>query len=235
MSRENFLKSALRKLFFISFFLSRLCGDFFFFAFAIDKVFDIRQWFTASLTYVPVSYSFAFFLVTTDSAQYTRHFPLSFRGACRPIKSVMEDQSYDMLLGLDMLRKHQATIDLRNNCLRMGSSSAPFLPEHRIPYHMRALADAAHSNPAATVDTNAAEQNTVGGRNLGSDRGNAFNSDEIISQTAGQAALIRANKQKADALVVLGFSRSDADRALIACDGHQDRAAMLLIEEKFGS
>merc|ERR1712012_1226053 len=34
--------------------------------------------------------------------------------------SILEAQPMDMLLGLDMLKKHQCTIDLRKNCLMIG-------------------------------------------------------------------------------------------------------------------
>ncbi|KAI3380083.1 hypothetical protein SNEBB_001501 [Seison nebaliae] len=48
--------------------------------------------------------------------------------------SIMKDQSIDMLLGLDMLKRHLCCIDLSTNQLRFGSSIAtPFLPENEIP------------------------------------------------------------------------------------------------------
>merc|ERR1711931_153632 len=41
----------------------------------------------------------------------------------------------DMLLGLDMLKKHQCTIDLKKNCLVIGTTGTetPFLPETELP------------------------------------------------------------------------------------------------------
>lgn len=143
--------------------------------------------------------------------------------------SVMEDQSYDMLLGLDMLRKHQASIDLKNNCLRIGSISASFLPEHKIPSRMRTMADAVHSDPAAEIGGLDSQPGSM--QSDASTTGGASNS---ASGTAGQAAMLRANRAKSDALVALGFSRNDADRALLACGGNQDQAAALLAQEKFG-
>ncbi|XP_066296275.1 protein DDI1 homolog 2-like isoform X2 [Branchiostoma lanceolatum] len=49
--------------------------------------------------------------------------------------SVLEDQPMDMLLGLDMLRRHQCTIDLRKNVLLIGScdTETPFLSEADLP------------------------------------------------------------------------------------------------------
>lgn len=49
--------------------------------------------------------------------------------------SILEEQPMDMLLGLDMLKRHQCTIDLNANCLHIGTtgSKTPFLPESELP------------------------------------------------------------------------------------------------------
>ncbi|UJR13301.1 hypothetical protein I4U23_000319 [Adineta vaga] len=52
--------------------------------------------------------------------------------------SVLEDQPMDMLLGLDMLRRHQCVLDLDKNVLRIANSvETSFLPESELPYHAR--------------------------------------------------------------------------------------------------
>merc|ERR1719422_72212 len=49
--------------------------------------------------------------------------------------SILEDQPMDMLLGLDMLKKHQCTIDLKRNVLVIGTTGTetPFLAEADLP------------------------------------------------------------------------------------------------------
>ncbi|GBP97895.1 Protein DDI1 homolog 2 [Eumeta japonica] len=49
--------------------------------------------------------------------------------------SVLEEQPMDMLLGLDMLKRHQCTIDLKRNVLHIGTTGTetPFLPESELP------------------------------------------------------------------------------------------------------
>ncbi|CAG9782038.1 unnamed protein product [Diatraea saccharalis] len=49
--------------------------------------------------------------------------------------SVLEEQPMDMLLGLDMLKRHQCNIDLKRNVLRIGTTGTetPFLPESELP------------------------------------------------------------------------------------------------------
>uniref|UniRef100_A0A182NPT1 UBA domain-containing protein n=1 Tax=Anopheles dirus TaxID=7168 RepID=A0A182NPT1_9DIPT len=49
--------------------------------------------------------------------------------------SVLEEQPMDMLLGLDMLKRHQCNIDLTNNVLRIGTTGTetPFLAEGDLP------------------------------------------------------------------------------------------------------
>lgn len=51
--------------------------------------------------------------------------------------TVLDSPNMDFLFGLDMLRKHQCIIDLKENVLRVGGGevSVPFLPEKDIPSH----------------------------------------------------------------------------------------------------
>ncbi|XP_014769083.1 protein DDI1 homolog 2 [Octopus bimaculoides] len=53
--------------------------------------------------------------------------------------SILEDQPVDMLLGLDMLRRHQCSIDLKRNVLVIGTTGTetPFLSESELPEHAR--------------------------------------------------------------------------------------------------
>ncbi|VEL38162.1 unnamed protein product [Protopolystoma xenopodis] len=51
---------------------------------------------------------------------------------------VLQDQQLDLLIGLDMLKRHQCTIDLRRNVLIIdGRVEAPFLPESELPLSAR--------------------------------------------------------------------------------------------------
>lgn len=53
--------------------------------------------------------------------------------------NVLEQQPMDMLLGLDMLKRHQCVIDLKNNILRIGTTGTEtkFLNESELPAHAR--------------------------------------------------------------------------------------------------
>lgn len=67
-----------------------------------------------------------------------------------------------MLLGLDMLKRHQCCIDLRANCLKVGTtnSSTAFLAEAELPRNTKQTSNgdenAAHTNAntAAGMFTN---------------------------------------------------------------------------------
>lgn len=49
--------------------------------------------------------------------------------------SVLQEQPMDVLLGLDMLKRHQCNIDLQSNVLRIGTTGTEtkFLPENELP------------------------------------------------------------------------------------------------------
>lgn len=51
--------------------------------------------------------------------------------------TIMEGRDMDLLFGLDMLKAHQAVIDLANNVLRIRGREVRFLAEHELPEKAR--------------------------------------------------------------------------------------------------
>jgi DNA damage-inducible protein 1 len=147
--------------------------------------------------------------------------------------AVMDDFSFDVLLGLDMLRKHAACIDLQANCLRIGGAIAPFLPEHKIPSRMKGSGgaddDEAQASPAPTVipGVHPAAAATLPGAAVASRPAQA-------PAAAGIAAVARDTKTKVANLVQMGFGRAEATEALQACNGNIEQAAAMLTASKYG-
>jgi len=79
-------------------------------------------------------------------------FPCSF--------TILEDQDMEFILGLDMLRRHQCTIDFQNNVLVIGSERAEFLPENAIP-GLHDSNDDIHPPIATTSTTNTPTTSTT--------------------------------------------------------------------------
>ncbi|KAL7267825.1 DNA damage-inducible protein 1 [Rhizina undulata] len=123
--------------------------------------------------------------------------------------TVMEGKSVDLLLGLDMLKRHQASIDLKKGCLIIQDEEVGFLGESEIPKD-----DEMEAEP--TVEPAGA---TVGGR------------VPPIMETPGASGLGgQEAEEKVKQLVGLGFSRGQAQAALAATNWDVDMAASLLFQ-----
>jgi DNA damage-inducible protein 1 len=65
--------------------------------------------------------------------------------------TVLEGRDVDLLFGLDMLKRHQACIDLEKNCLRIQGREIRFLAEHELPSKAREAEELAQELEAASA------------------------------------------------------------------------------------
>lgn len=165
------------------------------------------------------------------------HLPCSF--------TVMEGKSVDLLLGLDMLKRHQATLDLRKGCLVIQDVSVDFLGESEIPRGFGDAEDETVDGPQGAKisgSTGAVVEPPHQG-------GGAGFRDIPQAQQAGQASAAAAqqvqqqptpapqqqqrqqhSEEAIQQLVSLGFSREEAVGALNATSGNLELAANLLFQ-----
>ena len=172
--------------------------------------------------------------------------------------TVMEGKDVDLLLGLDMLKRFQALIDLKRNKLVFGDGNeVEFLGESEIPKYLEevmsheptiqgpngtevgaqsgTVRQAGGSSDAAgsSSGTNGAFRGQ--GQTLGGSNSKAPATGPTPTPTpaaSGGAASARPShpKESIDQLVSLGFDRNQAIAALDACDGNVEYAAGLLFQ-----
>lgn len=114
----------------------------------------------------------------------------------------------DLLFGLDMLKAHQACIDLEKNVLRIKGREVRFLSEHELP--VQAHAEAALADTRSHASTSNAPPMPA-------------------TQSAPQATpSSRHPEQHIKTLMDLGADRQTAISTLDAASGNIDVAASLL-------
>lgn len=135
--------------------------------------------------------------------------------------TVIDAGNMEFLFGLDMLRKHQCIIDLKENVLRVGGGevSVPFLSEKDLPSHIRDQ-EGYSSKQAPT-----AQQLDAG------TSGKAGSTSQLQwgSQPSGRSSSSQSQDEaKITKLVELGFSREAVIHALQECNGNEEQAAAFL-------
>jgi DNA damage-inducible protein 1 len=141
--------------------------------------------------------------------------------------TIMEGRDVDLLFGLDMLKAHQACIDLEKNVLRIQGREVTFLPEHELPEKARIqeLSEAPATDASPSQESSG---NFPGsGHRLGPS--NAASSSQSHSPSRPLSNSSRYPESSIRTIMDLGgVSREVAISTLDAAGGNVDVAASLL-------
>ncbi|GAB4846163.1 DNA damage-inducible protein 1 [Ancistrocladus abbreviatus] len=126
----------------------------------------------------------------------------------------------EFLFGLDMLRKHQCIIDLKDNVLRVGGGevSVPFLQEKDIPSSF--MDEERYSKQAS--NSGAPVSSRV------KDMGNQSSGNQTSGADQGNPSQVADFEAKVSRLVELGFERNSVVQALKLFDGNEGMAGSFL-------
>lgn len=168
--------------------------------------------------------------------------------------TVMEGKSVDFLLGLDLLKKYQAQIDLKRNVLVIADTEIPFLPESEIPKSFtEGLApgvisnnkpniaagpsSSSHGTPSSSSSSSANITSTsaapLSPTRPASSQATASTSKRLrqISQPQQQRQPGKSHSEETiGSLMQLGFSREQVVAALDRHNGNLEQAAAQLFE-----
>lgn len=129
--------------------------------------------------------------------------------------TVMEGKSVDLLLGLDMLKRHQASIDLKRNVLVFGDGEVPFLPESEIPSSYLET----FGQPVEELQ----DPSSSGGAGSSTSRA-------IINAQPPPSEASNYSEETIQTLINLGFTKEQSIQALDSAGGNPELAAALLFQ-----
>ncbi|XP_015016663.2 protein DDI1 homolog 2 [Drosophila mojavensis] len=149
--------------------------------------------------------------------------------------TVLGQQPMDMLLGLDMLKRHQCLIDLQRNLLIIGTTgtSTPFLPESELPACARLTGHGEESEQQAIAKAIEQSKREGGGASAiastattsASGSGATFD----ISNINSIQPLDSFTEQDVSELMQLGYPRGDVLTVLRLCNGNKAVASSMLL------
>lgn len=146
--------------------------------------------------------------------------------------SVLEKQPMDMLLGLDMLKRHQCNIDLQRNVLRIGTTGTetPFLAENELPDCARLTGNSEEELKLLEQSASEAESRAIQQAIEQSKKDAASTSKRSQGGTAND---VSANDTFTESdvadLVKLGYKRDDVIAELRRHNGNKTQATAALI------
>jgi len=143
--------------------------------------------------------------------------------------TIIEGRDVDLLFGLDMLKAHQACIDLGKNVLRIQDREVKFLAEHELPDKARSMEsgepqEAAEAGPANS-QSQPAQSFPGSGHTLG---GVPANTPPAVAQSHARPS--QFPEAAISTLMGLGATREIAISTLEAAGGNVDVAASFLFQ-----
>ena len=154
--------------------------------------------------------------------------------------TVMEGKDVDLLLGLDMLKRHQACIDLQKGALVIRGEEVKFLGEADVPKHEEVMMEEPTVEGPSGMKTGAISgavsqdrSTTADDRSKAKDQAAGAPSATARGQSSAQQASGGSGTSFPPGdiakLTDLGFSREEAIHALELAGGNVDMAAGILL------
>lgn len=145
--------------------------------------------------------------------------------------TIMEGRDVDLLFGLDMLKAHQACIDLEKNVLRIQGREVRFLSEHELPDKARDFesepSDAGPSSSTPSGDNATGPAFPGSGQALGTQPSTSINPVRR-PPTSARPSQSRIPEKDIATLMEFGATREVAISTLEAAGGNVEVAVSLL-------
>ena len=153
--------------------------------------------------------------------------------------TVMEGKEVDLLLGLDMLKKHQACINLAKNRLEIQGAEVEFLGEADIPksdevYRDEPTIEGPAGTRTGTISGTVIPPNAQTASSGSASQGGASSSTPAAASNKPQSQSTPGPasfpKESIEQLIGMGFSREESIHALEMAGGNVEMAAGFLFD-----